>query len=240
MLGPLALDDVRVLDLSEGIAGPLAARLIGDFGADVIKVEPPGGEIGRRTPPFFQDDPDPEKSLFYLMLNLNKRGITLNLDTDEGAAILRRLARDVDVIVESFPPGYLAARGTGLCQSRAGKPGPGDDLDHAVRADRAVQPLPGRRDHRLRDQRHDGDQRHGRSRAAEAWRISRPVRIRDERFPGDAGGAVRARHDRRRPAGRSVDPGRHRLQPGAQPALSTASPAAFRGGGIRRAAISAR
>lgn len=111
MPGPLALDDLRVLDLSEGIAGPLAARLVGDFGGDVIKVEPLGGEIGRRTPPFFHDDPDPEKSLFYLMLNLNKRGVTLNLDTDEGVAILRRLAREVDVIVESFPPGYLAARG---------------------------------------------------------------------------------------------------------------------------------
>jgi crotonobetainyl-CoA:carnitine CoA-transferase CaiB-like acyl-CoA transferase len=111
MLGPLALDDVRVLDLSEGIAGPLAARMIGDFGGDVIKVEPLKGECGRRTPPFFQDDPDPEKSLFYLLLNLNKRGITLNLDIEEGRAILRRLARQVDVIVESFPPGYLAARG---------------------------------------------------------------------------------------------------------------------------------
>jgi crotonobetainyl-CoA:carnitine CoA-transferase CaiB-like acyl-CoA transferase len=123
MLGPLALDDVRVLDLSEGIAGPLAARLIGDYGADVIKVEPPGGEQGRRTPPFFQDDPDPEKSLFYLMLNLNKRGISLNLDTGEGTAILRRLAGDVDVIVESFSPGYLAARGldyTSLAQENPG------------------------------------------------------------------------------------------------------------------------
>src|SRR5580692_4906547 len=111
MLENLALDDLRVLDLSQGIAGPLAARLIGDFGGDVIKVEPLGGEIGRRTPPFFHDDPDPEKSLFYLMLNLNKRGITLNLDSDEGAAILRRLASQADVIVESFPPDYLAARG---------------------------------------------------------------------------------------------------------------------------------
>lgn len=123
MLGPLALDDLRVLDLSAGIAGPLAARLIGDFGADVIKVEPPGGESGRRTPPFFQDDPDPEKSLFYLMLNLNKRGITLNLDTEEGAVILRQLAHDADVIVESFPPGYLAARGLDYASLAPENPG---------------------------------------------------------------------------------------------------------------------
>ena len=123
MPGPLALDDVRVLDLSQGIAGPLAARLLGDFGADVIKVEPPGGDSGRRMPPFFQDDPDPEKSLFYLMLNLNKRGITLNLDTEEGAAILRGLAHGVDVIVESFPPGYLAARGLDYASLEAENPG---------------------------------------------------------------------------------------------------------------------
>src|ERR1700721_3933930 len=104
MLGPMALYDLPVLELSEGIAGPLAARLIGDFGGDVIKIEPLGGEVGPRTPPFFHDDPDPEKSLFYLMLNLNKRGITLNLDSDEGAAILRQLASEADVIVESFQP----------------------------------------------------------------------------------------------------------------------------------------
>ncbi|HVC59333.1 MAG TPA: CoA transferase [Acetobacteraceae bacterium] len=123
MLGPWALDDVRVLDLSEGIAGPLAARLIGDYGADVIKVEPLNGECGRRTPPFFQDDPDPEKSLFHLMLNLNKRGISLNLDTEEGAAILRRLAGEADVIVESFPPGYLAARGLDYARLEQENPG---------------------------------------------------------------------------------------------------------------------
>jgi len=123
MPGPMALDDIRVLDLSQGIAGPLAARLLGDFGADVIKVEPPDGDSGRRMPPFFQDDPDPEKSLFYLMLNLNKRGITLHLDTEEGAAILGRLVRDVDVIVESFPPGYLAARGLDYASLEAENPG---------------------------------------------------------------------------------------------------------------------
>ncbi len=123
MLGPMAVDDVRVLDLSEGIAGPLAARLIGDFGGDVIKVEPPGGESGRRMEPFFQDDPDPEKSLFHLMLNLNKRGITLDLDSAEGAAMLRRLAREVDVIVESFPPGHLAARGLDYASLEQENPG---------------------------------------------------------------------------------------------------------------------
>jgi crotonobetainyl-CoA:carnitine CoA-transferase CaiB-like acyl-CoA transferase len=123
MLGPSALDDLRVLDLSEGIAGPLAARLLGDFGADIIKIEPLRGESGRRMPPFFRDDPDPEKSLFHLMLNLNKRGITLNLESDEGADILRALARNVDVIVESFPPGYLADRGLDHASLERANPG---------------------------------------------------------------------------------------------------------------------
>ena len=76
---PSALDDIRVLDISQGIAGPLCAKILGDFGADVLKVEPSGGESGRTMPPFFGDDPHPEKSLFFLLLNLNKRGITLNL-----------------------------------------------------------------------------------------------------------------------------------------------------------------
>jgi crotonobetainyl-CoA:carnitine CoA-transferase CaiB-like acyl-CoA transferase len=108
---PSALDDLRVLDLSWGIAGPLCAKLLGDFGADVIKVEPRGGECGRRMPPFFHDDPDPEKSLFFLLLNLNKRGITLDVETPQGAAIFKELVRLADVVVETFPPGYLARLG---------------------------------------------------------------------------------------------------------------------------------
>jgi len=108
---PSALDDVRVLDISQGIAGPLCAKLLGDFGADVIKVEPPGGECGRRMPPFFQDDPHPEKSLFFLLTNLNKRGITLDLETPPGADIFKKLARLADIVVDTFPPGYLASLG---------------------------------------------------------------------------------------------------------------------------------
>jgi len=108
---PAALDDLRVLDVSQGIAGSLCAKLLGDFGADVIKVEPPGGEPGRGLPPFFQDDPHPEKSLFFLLTNLNKRGITLDLGAPEGAGIFRQLARRADVVVETFRPGYMASLG---------------------------------------------------------------------------------------------------------------------------------
>ena len=106
-----ALDDVRVLDISQGIAGPLCAKLLADFGADVIKVEPPGGEAGRFMPPFFHDDPHPEKSLLFLLANLNKRGITLDLESPDGARIFKELVREADVVVETFQPGHLAALG---------------------------------------------------------------------------------------------------------------------------------
>ncbi len=108
---PAALDDLRVLDVSQGIAGPLCAKLLGDFGADVIKVEPTGGECGRSMPPFSGGEAHPEKSLFFLLTNLNKRGITLNLEEPRGADIFKELARRADVVVESFPPGYLASLG---------------------------------------------------------------------------------------------------------------------------------
>ncbi|MCH8109579.1 MAG: CoA transferase, partial [Chloroflexi bacterium] len=113
MMPPMssALDDIRVLDISQGIAGPMCAKILGDFGADVLKVEPSGGESGRTMAPFFQDDPHPEKSLFFLLLNLNKRGITLNLETQKGASIFKELVRNADVVVESFKPGYLASLG---------------------------------------------------------------------------------------------------------------------------------
>jgi len=108
-----ALDGVKVLDLSEDIAGSFCARLLADYGADVLKVEPPGGAALRRMGPFFHDDAHPEKSLFFLVLNLNKKGATLNLETVTGQNILKRLASHVDVIVESYRPGYLESLGLG-------------------------------------------------------------------------------------------------------------------------------
>jgi crotonobetainyl-CoA:carnitine CoA-transferase CaiB-like acyl-CoA transferase len=108
-----ALSGVKVLDLSEDIAGSFCARLLADYGAEVLKLEPPGGASLRRMGPFFHDDPHPEKSLFYLVLNLNKKGATLNLETSAGQAILKRLAQRIDVIVETYRPGHLASLGLG-------------------------------------------------------------------------------------------------------------------------------
>ena len=105
------LAGVKVLDLSQDIAGSFCARLLADYGADVLKLEPPGGAALRRMGPFFHDDPHPEKSLFFLVLNLNKKGATLNLETSTGQSIMRQLVRQVDVIVESCRPGYLSSLG---------------------------------------------------------------------------------------------------------------------------------
>ena len=107
------LTDVKVLDLSEDIAGSFCARLLADYGADVLKLEPPGGARLRRMGPFLHDDPHPEKSLFFLVLNLNKKGATLNLETTTGQALLRQLVPQIDVIVETYRPGYLASLGLG-------------------------------------------------------------------------------------------------------------------------------
>ena len=104
---------LKVLDLSEDIAGSFCARLLADYGADVLKLEPPEGASLRRMGPFFEDDPHPDKSLFFLVMNLNKKGATLNLRTGMGRGILRRLAERVDVIIESYKPGYLESLGLG-------------------------------------------------------------------------------------------------------------------------------
>ena len=108
-----ALFGLKVLDLTEDIAGSFCARLLADYGADVLKLEPPHGSAMRRLGPFHQDDPDPEKSLFFLAMNLNKKGATLNLESSEGQAIFKELVSRVDIVVESYRPGYLSSMGLG-------------------------------------------------------------------------------------------------------------------------------
>jgi crotonobetainyl-CoA:carnitine CoA-transferase CaiB-like acyl-CoA transferase len=123
MIPPASLDDIKVLDLSQGVAGPLAAKILADFGADVIKIEPPAGDLARRLEPFAGNEPHPEKSLLFLLANLNKRGMKLDIEQEEGKALLRRLARECDVIVESFKPGYLASLGLDYEALAAENPG---------------------------------------------------------------------------------------------------------------------
>ncbi len=116
-----ALAPYRVLDLT-GKTGWLCGRILGDLGADVVKIEPPGGDPGRRMGPFYGDDPDPSKNLSWFAYNANKRGIALAIETNEGQELLRRLARRADFLIESFPPGYLDARDLGYSSLRAINP----------------------------------------------------------------------------------------------------------------------
>ena len=105
------LNNLRVLDLGQGVSGPFCARLLADQGAGVIKVEPPEGDPARRMGPFAGDEPHSEKSIPFLYLNTNKRSITLNLSTATGRALLHVLARWADVLVENFEPRLRSSLG---------------------------------------------------------------------------------------------------------------------------------
>jgi len=109
---PGALDGLRVLDLTD-YRGQLCARLMADMGADVIKVEPPAGDLSRRIGPFVDDIPHRDRSLFFWFYNLNKRSMTLDLAQPRGVEILRALARSADVAIESFKPGRMREIGLG-------------------------------------------------------------------------------------------------------------------------------
>ena len=106
-----ALAGVKIIDLTHHIAGPYATKLLADFGADVLKIERPGGDPARRLPPFYHDEPDAEKSLPFLYLNTSKRSVTLNLKSETGRAILLNLLADADALVENFAPGVMATLG---------------------------------------------------------------------------------------------------------------------------------
>ncbi len=114
-----ALDGIRVLDLSRHLAGPYCAMMLGDLGAEVIKVERPG--VGDETrqwgPPFVGGE-----SAYYLCCNRNKKGLTLNLRRERGAALARELARRSDVLIENFRVGGLDELGLGYEDLRAINP----------------------------------------------------------------------------------------------------------------------
>ena len=104
------LEGCRVLDLTDE-KGHLCGRILGDMGADVVKVEPPGGDPSRNTGPFYHHEFDPAKSLSWLYANANKRGITLDLSVAGGHTILGRLVEGADLVVESFRPGRMKELG---------------------------------------------------------------------------------------------------------------------------------
>tara|TARA_B100001146_G_scaffold51209_1_gene44637 strand:- start:821 stop:2098 length:1278 start_codon:yes stop_codon:yes gene_type:complete len=102
----------RVLDLTDE-RGLLAGKILADLGADVVQIEPPGGNPARNIGPFYGDDPQPEKSLFWWAYAANKRSITLDLEQKDGQALLKKMVAEADFLIESFAPGYLDTLGIG-------------------------------------------------------------------------------------------------------------------------------
>src|SRR5947209_8435946 len=109
-----ALSDVRVLDLTRLIPGGFCSLLLADFGAEVLKVEDTGmGDYIRWAPPFYEGAEESARSALYLAFNRGKRSIRVNLKEEKGREVLLRLARDYDVLLESFRPGVLERLGVG-------------------------------------------------------------------------------------------------------------------------------
>ena len=104
------LSPYKVLDLTDE-KGLLCGKILADLGAKVIKVEKPGGDPARNKGPFYHDIPDPEKSLFWFAFNTGKKSITLNIESPDGKELFKRLAKNADFVLESFPPGYMKELG---------------------------------------------------------------------------------------------------------------------------------
>src|SRR5262249_3109268 len=117
----LALADVTVLDLSHALAGPFASTLLGDYGADIIKIEPLDGEIARAWgPPFY--GPNRDETAYFVNLNRNKRSVALDLKRAEGREIFFRLLDDADVVLENLRVGTVARLGIDYVAASARQP----------------------------------------------------------------------------------------------------------------------
>lgn len=114
--GPLS--HLRVLDLTQFLSGPFGTQILADLGAEVIKVEPPEGDMTRRLPPHFVDG----ESAYYLSVNRNKKSLAVNMKTPEGQQLVRDLALACDVVIENFRPGVLARLGIEYEEIAAEKP----------------------------------------------------------------------------------------------------------------------
>src|SRR3989304_584329 len=112
----------RILDLT-GEKAFICGRALSDFGAEVIKIERPGGDPARFRGPFYKDVPDPEKNLTWFAFNANKKGITLDIQAEKGKEIFKKLAEKTDVVLESFTPDYLDGLGLGYEDLKKINPG---------------------------------------------------------------------------------------------------------------------
>jgi len=115
---PSMLSGCRALDLTDE-KGFLCGKVLADLGVDVIKIEPPGGDPSRMIGPFWHDLEDPEKSLYWLSYNTNKRGITLDIEKKRGRDILAGLVKESDFLIESFEPGHMEGLGLGYSELSA-------------------------------------------------------------------------------------------------------------------------
>jgi len=121
LTSPAIFDDLRVLELT-GIIGQQCGKLFADMGADVVRIEPPGGAEARRVGPFLDDLPHADRSLSFWHYNTNKRSITLDLGSAGGRSILGELVRSADVLIEDAPPGRMSALGLAYENLTALKP----------------------------------------------------------------------------------------------------------------------
>jgi crotonobetainyl-CoA:carnitine CoA-transferase CaiB-like acyl-CoA transferase len=102
---------LKVVECGQGISAAFGAKMLADIGAEVIKVEPPGGDLARRRGPYPEDKEDSEKSGIFIYLNTNKRGVVADLTRSEGRELLTKLVADADVLIHNVPPSERAAQG---------------------------------------------------------------------------------------------------------------------------------
>ncbi len=109
--GGFPLEGIKVLDLSRVFAGPIAGRMLSDLGADVVKIEPPEGDVTRTydSPP--RDEPYTRQTSYFSQQNAGKRSVVVDLMTDDGVALVKRLAAEADIVLENFRPGIMARFG---------------------------------------------------------------------------------------------------------------------------------
>jgi hypothetical protein len=146
-----ALKGVRILDMTHVQAGPTCSQLLAWMGADVIKFEPPQGDATRGQ---LRDIPNAD-SLYFTMLNCNKRSITVNMKTAEGKQVFVDLLKKCDIIMENFGPGRAGPLRLHLGENPRGESEDRHGLDQGFRLERPVRRLQGVRERRAGDGRRD-------------------------------------------------------------------------------------